>query len=913
MTASAGTQRRVALLTAQAFALGLSLAWVTIPATAIFLETFGSGLLPVTYICAALAGAVASVLLGRAFRARPLASVAVRLLATVCAVLTTSWLVVWLTGTTWLSFPLLVMLPIALPIGFVFVVGQAGMLLDVRAMKALYPRVIAGFAMGFTFGGLAGAPLLGVLGGTEHLLAAAAATSIVLLALVALTRRSFPAELSGVESQNEDLERVTLRSLLSNRFVMMIVGFQMLSAIESQLLDFLVYDRAAARYSDGEQLAAFVGRFSAIAYGTDIAFLLLGAGWLMRRFGLRYGLNANPVVVGAMVIAVLTASAVQGSSATVVFVLIVATRVIDMALADGSTRTAVGAVYQAVPTPQRLAAQANVESLAVPMAIGLSGVVILAVDATVGTDGPALAILTVGVLLLWVVFAAFIYGDYRVNLLANLRHRQLEPAEMTISGAHARPVIERLLSSSDPRDVRLGIAALVAADPSDLIDRLARLVGEVGGDLHPHVLGHLADVDPVRAATAARRSIEHRDGSVRAAGLTALAALGQPEDAREAIGLLGDPDAEVRLAAALVVANLGDAETTTLLARTFVDAVHGASNADRRLAALMLGSCKQGPWMNRSLLAGLLGDPDPAVAIAAADAFRWPEDRELDGHLVRLLGQRTTAHAAVAALARGGELGVATCDRCLEGTLPADHRRRVLCVRVCGMVAGPEGARVLRRHADHRERDTGLVAIQALGAIRAEAGEGVTGEWVPQLLDADLAHAARILQAVALLESVASASALRSALIDEHRLIRRRLLAGLALRHGPEAMDRIAFQLAQRDTRVHALALEWLDVTLTGIERRVPEVLDPALTTAERSKALARNYPLDPTTVAALVRDLAEDPNRIWRRPWISACAVAAAVDLPDLDANQLEADSAGDPDIERVLAEASTGLGRRR
>ena len=56
------------------------------------------------------------------------------------------------------------LVPIVVPVGFIFVVGQAGMLLDVRVLKALYARVVAGFALGFVAGGLAGPLLLALLG-----------------------------------------------------------------------------------------------------------------------------------------------------------------------------------------------------------------------------------------------------------------------------------------------------------------------------------------------------------------------------------------------------------------------------------------------------------------------------------------------------------------------------------------------------------------------------------------------------------------------------------------------------------------------------------------------------------------------------------------------------------------------------
>ena len=71
----------------------------------------------------------------------------------------------------WVTFPLLVLFPLSIPIGFVLVGTQAGRLLDVRQMKAHFPRIAAGFSVGFALGGLAAALLVSPLGGPRNLLA----------------------------------------------------------------------------------------------------------------------------------------------------------------------------------------------------------------------------------------------------------------------------------------------------------------------------------------------------------------------------------------------------------------------------------------------------------------------------------------------------------------------------------------------------------------------------------------------------------------------------------------------------------------------------------------------------------------------------------------------------------------------
>ena len=75
-----------------------------------------------------------------------------------------------------------------------------------------------------------------------------------------------------------------------------------------------------------------MSRFTAVAYGADIVFLLVVAGFLLRRFGLRYGLTANPAAVLTVLARDHRGIGVQGGPA-VVFALVVAARVTDLVCA----------------------------------------------------------------------------------------------------------------------------------------------------------------------------------------------------------------------------------------------------------------------------------------------------------------------------------------------------------------------------------------------------------------------------------------------------------------------------------------------------------------------------------------------------------------------------------------------------
>ena len=92
-------------------------------------------------------------------------------------------------------------------------------------------------------------------------------------------------------------------------------------------------------------------------------FLALVAGPLLRRFGLRVGVAANPVVLLACALAMVVALAATGGVSLALLATVSAARVLDIALTDGTTRTSINAMYQVLPERTRLAAQATIEGM----------------------------------------------------------------------------------------------------------------------------------------------------------------------------------------------------------------------------------------------------------------------------------------------------------------------------------------------------------------------------------------------------------------------------------------------------------------------------------------------------------------------------------------------------------------------
>ncbi len=790
------TQARsvVFLLTAQALAFGVTLALLIVPANALFLDEYGSRWLPATYIAVAVFGTAGSALIARAARRARLAVVATASLGVLALLYAASWLIL-LAGGIWVSAVLLVLFPIALQIGFVFIGGQAGRLLDVRLMKQHFPRIVSGFAVGFFLGGLLGIPLLALLGTTENLLLATTTAQVVFLGLLLLTESRFPEVRAAPTEDAPAVARPPLRTLFASGLVLLLLVYQVLSAMGSWVVDFLLFDRASHQYS-GDDLTRFLAGYTAILNLADILFLALLAGPLMRRFGLRLGLVLNPAVVAGILAVMTVVVAGPGAAAYGLFVLAGVLRIADIVTTDGTTRTSINAAFQMVPVEERLAVQAVVEGIGVPLAIGLTGAILLGLNVL---DLGIGAVIVFGLVLgaIWTVVAFGVYRSYTRALANEMRTRSFEPSAGELAEDDA---VRTLLRSDDARDVRLGLDLLAGA-------------------LSPAVSAELL------------QAADHADPDVRVRALVRLAVTGDERAAADVAALprrlASSPDALERQAAA-----------TALGARDIVPADSG-------------------------LLVALLDDVDPSVRTAALEAVS-PDDASdpaIVRRVVAAVEEPNTAGPAGSALRRLGAAPVPFVRAALARDVTAV---RASLVRTAADTAARHGFEVMEPLLTQPDR---AVVLSALDALEAAGGrDAVPPEVLDEVLRDATAHAGRVLAARRALYG-ADSSVVR-ALEDEVDLARGLVAAVLALRHGPGIRDAIRVVDSAEGQR-RALGIEALDVLISRDEASIAlpllaRELDESGRAADGDRARSQDEWLT---------DLEQDPERVWRSPWLAACA----------------------------------------
>ena len=855
MTGSSRSSRgAIHWLTAQAVMFGATAALLGIVANAMFLDAYGSAWLPATYIAIGAAGIVVSGAVARTAQHFDLLGIALSVLGLAAAGLALAWVVAGGGGAAWVSVPLLVLFPILIQLGFVFIGGQAGRLLDIAGIKASFPRIVAGFPAGAVIGGVLGGPLVTVLGRTEHLLLPTALAQAAFAALLWATGRRYAAQLgepgdgralTGSVDTDADprTSRPSLRALLASRFVALILAYQVLSALGSQLADFLVYDRATAQYPDPVDLARYLAGYTAVMNALSIGFLFLLAGPLLRRFGLRLGIAANPLVLTLFALAMIVVNVVSGGTSLALLLTVSAARIADIALTDGTTRTSINATYQVLPERARLSVQTAIEGIGVPVAIGISGVLILVLNALPFALVATIAVTAV-VCAVWTWVGMRLYREYGPALVDALHRRPLLVPTADLDGTPEDEVVAlRLLSSQDAQATRLGLD-LVAAMSSPALAAELRVLA---GDTRP---------------------------AIRMTALAGLAASGD-EPARQRLA------GEVR-------AGAGSADPAVRL------------RAARALEAL--------DSTERAWFAALLEDDDPAVRSVALDSVR-EGDAFAVGPAIAGLREARSAEAAMGAVGRLGDAVVPAMAALLDA---AGSPAPPLSLRLVRAATNRSDARdeVLLRHVRHRDRELGLAITERL--VAPERAPGATATVLDAALLDSVRHGARILTALTALATIdadpgdrhESDEPLRRALSDELDLVSGQVRAGLLAHYGSARLGSAMVELRAGGPS-GALALEALEVLLTPADsRRVLPLLQPELSVSDRLNRLRTPSKDAPADLLGILRDIVADTGGDWRSAWLCACALHAAKGRNVLDRLDLDAARAlGDPAIDEVLS----------
>ncbi len=865
-------------LIGQAFFSGFAMAALYATANTLFLVDYGSERLPYVYIVTALVVSPVSYGYAELQKRWTLSKLSfVTMFAFVVLFLAARFSLA-LPGVRWMSFALMVGFTLMVLMSAIVLGAQASRLFDVRQMKRLFPLVLSGQTLAIIASGLTVSLLVRLLGDTTDLLFVVSGSLLISVVFLVAAVRAFPEKLTRPQAERKRAGK-SLPQLLRKRYVALVFVYQLLSSLGSQLIDYVTVNQADQTFDTPEAFASFFGNFMAAGTLLTLLFLLLLAGRLLNRFGLRFGLSINPGAVTLTVIAMLAVGVVLGPAASLFFWLAVSARIVDFVLSMGTTNTAVKATYQALPDDERITVQTAVDGIGSPIASGIAGASLLLFDAVPGLTLLHVLFYTIVVCGLWTAAGFIVYRNYANALLKTLGHRALNAADLTLEDGSSLVVIENLLQSPKIGEVCLALDVLEKAEHHSLDARLLALVEHPLPEIRIEALKRIRECGVQAALPVVDACLQSATSpAVQGAALRALCALRESDGVDQVSPYLDAPKPEVRLGAAVGLLRYGGIPGVLTAGERLTALARSADATERAFAAGVIGEV--GVRNFYQPLLPLLQDEDFDVrqaGLIAASKVNHPRSLPL---IIQNMTHRSLRSAAMLALVASGEALLPLVADALAGDALYQEEDVVRLVRACGQIKGARVIALLKSHIDHPDDDVQFQVLSALNLCGYRAETGDIAE-IERVLKDEVKHGLRVLLSKQDIGKDEGLDPLHRALDHEFDQVRKRAFLLLSFIHNARAILRAAEQLTFASSREKALALETLDVTLPGEQKAlVFPLADPKMTLDQRAQHLGDLFSLPRRERGDRLNEIITDPEGVWTQGWTRSCAIYAVAKI---------------------------------
>ena len=686
-------------------------------------------------------------------------------------------------------------------------------------------RIFGFIGGGASLGGMAGSGLTSLLaetmGADTLILFSAGVLALCFVLVMRIQRKEQPAE-RGTLAQKETLgggeALAMLRQSKHLGLISLVIGFAALGAVtvEQQL------NMAAEQFVEGEDsivsfLAQITFYLSAISFVIQIYF----TSRIHRFLGIGFALMVLPWSLGASALLILFHPVLLSTMVA---------RITDTSLRYSLDKTTREVLFQPLPKEIKLKAKAFVDVTADRfIGKGIGSVVLLVSLKVLGMTWLQLSFLSLTYCVLWLFLARKAKKEYIASFRRSIEHLELEPLALkpqTADAATIETLVEELGSSEDHR-VLYAIELLDSLDKANLITPL--LLHHQAPAVRARALACIASARPElvqRWAPAVERALKDESADVRAAAVSALAAIRGEKTTELMRPYLDDHDPRMVAAAAGALAGSESREDVdaaeAALRRLVSDTREGAADA-RRQAARALAQI-QNPRF-RSLLIPLMYDANIEVAKEAISSVTrlGTADYIFVPTLVSLLHHRRLKNIARQVLVSYGEEVLDTLAYFLKDPEENPWVKR----HIPGTLAHIPCEKTVRILLEALENDDGFIrykAVTALGQIRRERPElAIDPKPVERLALQDALRYYRYLGIHYNLfekEAMSASSLIGRTLQEKMRRAIDRVYELLGLIYPSKDIVAARWTLEHGDSRSRASAAEYLDNMLSGDLRK---------------------------------------------------------------------------------------------
>lgn len=629
----------------------------------LFIEAYGAGALPWAYLAQSLCIPLAGYLYIRAERSLNLPQLQVGSLG-----FQVISLILFRIGIE-LEIPLvaaasIVYFEIEFVLSSLLLWGLANQLMTLRQGKRRFGFVSAGEPVAIIIFGLSMPLLLRWLEPADLFLLSALANGAGIVLALFILRRYRPAESVSQEEEAYEQEDTSLpQPWWHSNYIVTMVFLVIIGQFAYYFIDNAFYVEAGERYVSEASLASFLGIYSAIVGIVSLACSVLLTPWLLRRFGVRGGLLTLPVMLLIGSAAAVVAGISRGP-ADLLFLLVVATKIIDQSFRYTVDKTTFITLFQPLPPEQRMRIQAGLESMVEPITGGIAGLLLFVMINALGFGAVGITGVTLFVASLWIGVVAVQYRGYLGSLGAALSRRLVSSKNLSFDDDESRSILRQRLISSSSAEVLYCMSLMdsleLTLDPAEAAHLLHHDSREVRSEIARRIeRGQLIlPFHVLRSALATEANSE-----VKSLLIEGLAATGQDMIA-EFGPWLDDPSESIQLGAAVGLMRHGGIEGVLKVGPRLLQDLNAIDPDRRRYAARLMGRVGSDNFY-RPLLT-LLQDHDTNVVREALRAAGIVAAPKLWPVMIEMLSRAELQRSAIAATAAVGDPVLPAIDAVLE-------------------------------------------------------------------------------------------------------------------------------------------------------------------------------------------------------------------------------------------------------
>lgn len=805
-----GEGRLVWLLLLANFLVGVGRNFSATAGNALFLERFGADLQPYLYIATSLlVPALAAVYLAKerrlsfsclftlSFGIQILLAVALRILL--------------LTNADWVTFVSPLCFEVVFFLTSVCFWTLAGQLLDVRQAKRLFPLIGAGEWIAMVIGGFATPAIVGQVGTANLFVISAVGLGGALAVASMLLRDPSNSSFSSTpepENSADSTGKAPTESPLKNPYIVFMLLNNALSMVGLFFLENSLNGMAEERYTSADQLAGFLASlwaWTAIAILLSRSFL---SSRLLGRFGVNVGLLALPLSVLAGAIVFCALGSTLGLAASFTFGTLVVTRFLDGLFRYDLDATAGLILYQPLPPAQRSWTQVTNDGIVLPIAIGVSGLLLLFLKKVIGFDALGIMFLLPVVNLIWAASGFSVTRRYPSMVAAALAGHRFDAASLSLNDSTSLELLRGRLRSLNATEVLYALALLEGSDPDSLRSELPNLLEHSEPEVRREVLRVIARLS-VRDAIPMVRQRMTTDASpqVRGEAIRTIARLDEADAFDELLPFLKNDDPELRVATIVGLMRHVGMEGVAAAMDEFAKLRDSSEPESRRLAARILGDIEIQNFY-RPLLP-LLRDTSIAVrneALIAASKLQnprlWPE-------MISALDIPNLQSAALSALVNAGPAVVPSLENAFDEH-ESQPEFQVRVVRVFQQIRSEKILAFLEEHLDAKHPAVYSRVLHALSACRYHVPSQDASR-ICEKIRSESRFTAWLLGVQAALPENDAVKLLRSALEDIQLQSRQRVYLLLSFMYDAQAMFDSQNNLEHPSPERRAYAIELVD------------------------------------------------------------------------------------------------------